>query len=98
MITTELVTNAAAAMLIYPIAVDLANMSGHQSMNAMKAVAITVAIAASCSFITPIGYQTNTIVYGPGGYLFKDYIKVGLPLSFIVWGMASYLVPIFWPF
>ncbi len=77
---TELITNTAAAVLMIPIVLELAPQLDVDPMG----FAVTVAIAASASFITPIGYQTNLIVYGPGGYTFKDYIKVGTPLSILV--------------
>ncbi|WP_010531888.1 SLC13 family permease [Lentibacillus jeotgali] len=79
-IFTELITNSAAAVLMLPIGLEIAQTLSVDSMG----IAVVVAIAASASFITPIGYQTNLIVYGPGGYKFTDYMKVGLPLSLIV--------------
>lgn len=79
-IFTELITNSAAAALMFPIGMEVALYSGINEI----AIAIIIAIAASASFISPIGYQTNLIVYGPGGYKFSDYFKVGLPLSLIV--------------
>jgi len=78
-ILTEIVTNTAAAVIMLPIAVEVGD---HLSM-APSATGVVVAIAASASFSTPIGYQTNLIVYGPGGYTFSDYVKVGLPLNII---------------
>ncbi|WP_164667676.1 SLC13 family permease [Virgibacillus doumboii] len=77
---TELITNTASAVLMVPIGIALADQLSVEPMG----FAVTIAIAASSSFITPIGYQTNLIVYGPGGYTFKDYIKVGTPLSILV--------------
>ncbi|UOQ45400.1 SLC13 family permease [Halobacillus salinarum] len=77
---TELITNNAAAVIMFPIAYEVAADSGIDPMG----MAILVAIAASASFLSPIGYQTNLIVYGPGGYRFKDYIKTGLPLTIMV--------------
>ncbi|WP_077328360.1 SLC13 family permease [Virgibacillus siamensis] len=77
---TELITNTAAAVLMVPIGMALASQLHVEPMG----FAVTIAIAASASFITPIGYQTNLIVYGPGGYTFKDYVKVGTPLSILV--------------
>ncbi|MEX0935960.1 MAG: SLC13 family permease [Gemmatimonadota bacterium] len=92
MILTELVTNNAAAVLVFPIAVSTAVASGLDP----RPFAVTVAIAASASFLTPIGYQTNTMVYGPGGYRFLDYLRLGLPMSLLVLIALGVLVPIFW--
>lgn len=76
---TELVTNNAAAVVMFPIAIAAAEPAGVDP----RSMAVAVAIAASASFLTPIGYQTNTMVYGPGGYRFSDYVRVGLPLTVI---------------
>ncbi|MDX1619640.1 MAG: SLC13 family permease [Nitriliruptorales bacterium] len=84
---TELVTNNAAAVVVFPIAVSVAERTGLD----MRAVAIAIAIAASSSFLTPIGYQTNTIVYGPGGYRFTDYLRVGAPLNLTVISVVTAL-------
>lgn len=77
---TELITNSATAVLMLPIGIEIANTLQVDPIG----FAILIAIAASASFITPIGYQTNLIVYGPGGYTFTDYIKIGVPLSLLV--------------
>jgi di/tricarboxylate transporter len=74
-VLTELITNNAAALLMFPIAVAAAGAEGLDPRGA----AIAVAVAASASFLTPIGYQTNTMVYGPGGYRFSDYVRLGAP-------------------
>lgn len=79
-IFTELITNTAAAALMLPIGLSIAEALNLDPMG----FAVLVAIAASASFITPIGYQTNLIVYGPGGYKFLDYVKIGTPLSILV--------------
>jgi di/tricarboxylate transporter len=79
-VLTELVTNNAAAVVMFPIAVASAGPAGVDP----RAMAVAVAIAASASFLTPIGYQTNTMVYGPGGYRFTDYARVGFPITVIV--------------
>jgi di/tricarboxylate transporter len=79
---TEVVTNNAAAVLVFPIALAAAQEHGL----AVRPMALAVAIAASASFLTPIGYQTNTMVYGPGGYRFTDYARLGLPLTLLVLG------------
>jgi di/tricarboxylate transporter len=79
-ILTEVVTNNAAAVVIFPIAVAVAGPAGIDP----RLMAIAVAVAASTSFLSPIGYQTNTMVYGPGGYRFVDYIRSGLPLTIAV--------------
>ena len=89
---TELITNSAAAVLMIPIGLSIA-----ESLNAdPMGFAVTIAIAASASFVTPIGYQTNLIVYGPGGYKFSDYIKVGLPLTVIAMVMTVGIVHAFY--
>ena len=91
---TELMTNNAAAALVFPIALSVAE---HLGVSPMPFI-VVICIAASCSFCTPIGYQTNLIVQGLGGYKFSDFIKVGLPLTLICMSMSLWLVPIFWPF
>jgi di/tricarboxylate transporter len=97
MVATEIITNNAAALLLFPIAAQAVHQSGFTSPDAIKAAAVTVAIAASCSFSTPIGYQTNTIVYGPGGYKFGDYLRIGGPLSALYLIVATFLIPKIWP-
>ena len=86
---TEFVTNNAAALLMFPIAIAAA---GAASLDP-RGMAVAVAIAASASFLTPIGYQTNTMVYGPGGYRISDYLKLGTPLTLIVIISVVWLVP-----
>jgi di/tricarboxylate transporter len=90
---TELVTNNAAAVLMFPIATATAAGMGLDP----RGFAIAVAVAASASFLTPIGYQTNTMVYGPGGYKFTDYLRLGLPLNLVVVLAIVLTVPFFWP-
>jgi di/tricarboxylate transporter len=80
LIVTEIITNNAAAALMFPIAFASAEKVGQDP----RVFALVVAVAASCSFLTPIGYQTNTMVYGPGGYRFRDYSRLGLPLTLTV--------------
>jgi di/tricarboxylate transporter len=91
-IFTELITNNAAAVLMFPIAFEIA---GQMDIPYIGLI-VTIAIAASASFITPIGYQTNLIVYGPGGYKFSDYIKVGLPLSLLTLCVAVTMIYNVW--
>ncbi|MCF6093258.1 SLC13 family permease [Microaerobacter geothermalis] len=91
-IFTEIITNSAAAVMMFPIATALANEAGADPMPFI----ITLAIAASASFVTPIGYQTNLIVYGPGGYQYKDYVKVGVPLSLIYMVVTVSIVNLVW--
>ncbi|TXK95625.1 hypothetical protein BMR07_14025 [Methylococcaceae bacterium CS1] len=91
---TETITNNATAIVMFPIA-----MSGAQSLDVSIApFAVAVMISASASFVTPIGYQTNLMVFGPGGYRFTDYIKLGLPLSLIVACITLWLIPQIWAF
>lgn len=91
-IFTELITNNAAAVMMFPIALKVAE----QVSVTPTAFAIIVAIAASASFSTPIGYQTNLIVYGPGGYRFTDYLKVGIPLNLLVMAMTIFILKLTW--
>jgi di/tricarboxylate transporter len=91
-ILTELVTNNAAALLMLPIAVQAAGASGLDPRGA----AMAVAVSASASFLSPIGYQTNMMVYGPGGYRFTDYARLGWILTLIVGVSTVTLTPVFW--
>ena len=93
-IVTAVVTNNAAAVLIFPIAQATAASLG---VSFWPFIAI-IMMAASASFATPIGYQTNLMVYGPGGYRFADYVRIGLPLNVILGALAVLLAPLIWPF
>ena len=93
-ILTEMITNNAAAVLIFPFAISTAANLGVDFMPFV----MTIMFAASASFATPIGYQTNLMVLGPGGYDFKDYLKFGLPLNLAAAGVTILLVPVVWPF
>ncbi|GHF00235.1 sodium:sulfate symporter [Aliiroseovarius zhejiangensis] len=92
-VLTELVSNNAVAVVVTPIAIGLANALGLDP----RPLVVAVMVAASASFATPIGYQTNTLVYGPGGYKFSDFLKVGIPLNLSVGLLASFLIPFIWP-
>ncbi|WP_339285763.1 SLC13 family permease [Oceanobacillus sp. FSL K6-3682] len=89
---TEILSNSTAAVIVLPLGVEIAQTLHVDPMG----IAVLIAIAASASFITPIGYQTNLIVYGPGGYRFIDYVKVGLPLSLIVMVTAVLIIYHIW--
>jgi len=91
---TETVTNNAAAALIFPFAVAIATELGVSP----RPFVMTVAFAASASLMTPLGYQTNLMVYGPGGYRFEDFVRVGLPLNLLLLSCATVLIPLAWPF
>ena len=93
-IITELITNNAAAVLMFPICVETAKLYSADARPFM----IALALSASASFMTPIGYQTNMMVYGPGGYRFMDFFRIGAPLNLILGILAIILIPIFWPF
>ncbi|HJL78505.1 MAG TPA: SLC13 family permease [Candidatus Marinimicrobia bacterium] len=93
-ILTEMTSNAATAIIMTPVAISAAQQMGLEP----RTFVFAVCFAASASFITPIGYQTNLMVYGPGGYKFTDYVRVGLPLAIVLWCMATWLIPILWPF
>ncbi len=90
---TQVISNNAVAVLLTPIALNLSLSLGIDA----KPLLMAIAFAASASFLTPIGYQTNAIVMGPGGYSFGDYLRVGSVLSIICWLLATLLIPVFWP-
>ena len=94
MILTEISSNVATAIIMVPIAIAVSGQIGLES----RPFVFAVAFAASASFITPIGYQTNLMVYGPGGYKFSDYIRVGLPLSLLLFLTAIIILPNIWLF
>ncbi|MGD9632357.1 MAG: SLC13 family permease [Pirellulales bacterium] len=94
MIFTELITNNAAAVLVFPIAMSAADSLGVSTMPFV----IAIAIGASAGFATPFGYQTNLMVYGPGGYRFTDYLKVGIPLDLVFMAVTVFLTPYVFPF
>lgn len=91
---TAFMSNAAAAVLVAPIAIQTAVSLGATP----QAFVMGIAIAASNSFVTPIGHQASILVYGPGGYRFFDYAKVGLPLTLLIWILMVIFLPLFWPF
>ena len=93
MCLTELITNNAAAVLMFPVATAAAAQAGLDP----RGFAIAVALGASASFLSPVGYQTNTMVYAMGGYRFTDFIRLGLPLTILVVVVAGFVLPIAWP-
>lgn len=93
MLLSNVVNNAAAALLMAPIAASLAN--GFDA--SLDPFLMVVAVSASCAFLTPIGHQSNTLVLGPGGYRFGDYWKLGLPLSLVVMAVAIPVILVVWP-
>lgn len=90
---TELLSNNAVAVILTPIAIELAATLGMDP----RPFVVAVMFSASVAFATPIGYQTNTMVYGPGGYRFTDYMRLGLPLNIVTGIVACILIPILWP-
>ena len=92
-ISTHLLSNNATAILLLPIAISTAQGLGADP----RPFIIAVCFGASACFATPIGYQTNLLVYGPGGYRFSDYLKLGMPLNLLVLIMGSFFIPLMWP-
>ncbi|MFV0432254.1 MAG: SLC13 family permease [Alphaproteobacteria bacterium] len=93
-ILTEMITNNAVAILLTPIVIGIATSLGYDP----RPFIVAVMFGASASFATPIGYQTNSFVYAAGGYKFKDFLKVGIPMNIIMLVVATTVIPIFWPF
>ncbi len=91
---TELITNNAAAALVFPFALAIAERSAVSP----RPLVMAITFAASASFVTPIGYQTNLMVFGPGGYKFSDFLRVGMPLHLVLFLAAMVLIPLVWPF
>ncbi len=92
-VMTETISNNAAVILLTPIAAGLAITLGYDP----RPFVVAVMFAGSASFATPIGYQTNTLVYQAGGYRFLDFVRIGLPMNILLWLTATLVIPIFWP-
>jgi di/tricarboxylate transporter len=90
---TEMVSNNAVAVVVTPIAIGLAQAMGVDP----RPYVVAVMVAASASFATPIGYQTNMLVYGPGGYRFTDFLRVGIPLNLSIGIIVSVMIPYVFP-
>ena len=90
---TQILSNNAVAVLLMPIGLSLSVTLGISPTPLLMAIAF----GASASFMTPMGYQTNAIVMGPGGYTFTDYLRIGVPLSIILWLVATVMIPIIYP-
>jgi di/tricarboxylate transporter len=93
LILTEFLSNNAVAVIYTPIAIELATQLGADP----RPFVVAVMFSATLAFATPIGYQTNMMVYGPGGYKFLDFTRIGLPLNIITWLLCSALIPLIWP-
>lgn len=89
---TEIFSNNAAAVMLTPIAVGLAQSMGVDP----RAFAVAIMFGASASFATPVGYQTNTLVFNAGGYQFSDFLKIGVPMNLLMWLIASFVIPLYW--
>jgi di/tricarboxylate transporter len=91
---TELITNNAAAAIMFPFGLAVAAQMGVSP----RPFAVAIMFGASLAFAVPIGYQTHMMVYGPGGYRFGDFVRIGVPLNILLWIVAVLLIPVFWPF
>ncbi len=92
-LATEFLSNNAVAVLFTPVVISVAQQLGVDP----RPFVVGVMFAASCSFATPIGYQTNTLVYSAGNYRFADFARLGVPMNILTWLLASLLIPLFWP-
>ncbi|MEH6491546.1 SLC13 family permease [Halopseudomonas sp.] len=92
-VLTEVISNNAVAVLVTPIAIGVAQQLGADP----RPFVVAVMFAASASFATPIGYQTNTFVYSAGGYRFSDFMRIGVPLNLIMWAAGTLIIPLIWP-
>ncbi len=93
LILTEFLSNNAVAVIYTPVAIELAQSLGYDP----RPFVVTVMFSATLAFATPVGYQTNMMVYGPGGYRFSDYMRVGLPLNVLAMLVCATLIPLIWP-
>ena len=100
-ITSAFISNAAVAIILSPLAILLSehfqSLDSAFAVDPTRAFLMAICFGASASFMTPIGYQTNLMVFGPGQYKFKDFLLAGIPLTLIFWILASYFIPIYWP-
>ena len=94
LVLTELITNNTAAVLMLPLTLSTVQQLGVS----YKPFVIAVMMAASCGFATPFGYQTNLMVYGPGGYQFRDFVSFGGLLNLVVWAVAVTVIPLVYGF
>ena len=101
-ITSAFISNAAVAIILSPLAILLSDyfqtLDSSILVDPTRAFLMAICFGASASFMTPIGYQTNLMVFAPGQYKFRDFIIVGLPLTLIFWFVATHYIPLFWPF
>ena len=93
-VLTEILTNNAVAVILTPVALAVGKAAGYEDF---RALVMAVVFGASCCFANPLGYHTNLLVFGPGGYRFRDFLKVGLPLDLLLCGAGIIIIPWFWP-
>lgn len=94
---SQVLSNNTAALLLFPVALNVIQLAGYTNLESLKAVGVMVAVGGSSAFMLPTGYQTHMIVYGPGGYFLSDFFKNGVILNFLVIFLGMILIPLIWP-
>lgn len=97
MLLAQVITTVACVLIVFPVAISLMHLAGFDGVSSMQAIGATLTMASSTCFLSPVGYQVNTIIYSQGGYRFGDFARVGLPLTLLVGVLSIVFIPWWWP-